>query len=821
MDIVDSDDVDVINSEFANNNLTNSFVADIVESSNVSLVNDEFTLNKGDENSSVMDIVNSGDIIIDDAVISNNTVLGNNSVVNIIDSDVDIFDLVLANNTADNGSVISIDSDCEVYVSNLTKYNNTNNYKHRDVSYETSVVINSSDIHVGDVAVVNVSVISSYPYTITGIVVVMSNGDSYYFSLTDDKYSFSIDGLKEGIYNITAIYMGNEYIDETVSNTVVINVSKVDDFKFTLNNTNITTSESLVMNLPSDASGNVSVIIDNESFIVPVVDGKAIIDGNDLPLGSNIINASYSGDDKYVHKNLSDIIKVKCDNYDIIIEDKDLVYGDDLIIDLPNQASGNVSVTIGNESFNIPIDNGKVVVPADSLPIGFTNITVNYAGDDKYDPNVLSDVVSVRLGNYTLDVDSDVIVHGDDLVIGLPSDASGNVSVTIGNDTVVVPVVDGKATVSTENISNGDYNVSISYSGDDKYAPQDSVVNISVVSGIVVTAPDVVKYYGGPERFVVNVADIKGKGIANKIVEIVINGVSYTRVTNDDGNVSFPLNLPSGEYSVLINVDNESYNSSVTINPTIIGDDLVKVYKNDSQYYVTVYGFDGEYLAPGSIVTFNINGVFYTRSVGENGRVKLNINLLQGTYIITANNTVTGEVCANNVTVISRIVDNHDLVKYFRNDSQYYVTLLDDYGNPVGAGEKVTFNINGVFYTRQTNARGVAKLNINLPEGEYIITAEYKGCLVSNKIVVLPTLTGNDLVKKYGTRDQFVVNVLDGQGNPYANQSVTFNINGVFYNRVSDVNGQAKLNINLPAGEYIITSSYNGASISNKVTVIN
>ena len=817
--INDSDDIDVTNSEFANNILTDSSVADIRESSNVSLINDKFTLNTGDENSSVIDIVNSEDIIIDDAIISNNTVLGNNNIVNIINSDADISDSILANNTADNGTVISIDSDCEVYVNNITKYNNTNNYKHRDISYETSVVINSNDIHVGDVAVVNASIITGSPYRISGIITVIANDNSYYFTLTDDKGSFSIPGLKEGIYNITAIYSGNEYIDETVSNTIVINVSKVDDFNFTLNNTHITTSESLVMNLPSDASGNVSVTIGNESFVVPVVDGKAVIEGNDLPLGSNVINASYSGDDKYVSKDLSDIIEVKCDNYNIIIENKDLVYGDDLIIDLPNGTSGSVSVTIGNESFNIPIDNGKVVVPADKLPIGFNNITVDYAGDDKYDPNVLSDIVSVRLNNYTLDIGSDVIVHGDDLVIDLPSDASGNVSVTIGNESFVVPVVDGKATVSTENISNGDYNVSISYSGDDKYVPRDSVVNISVVPAFVVTAPDVVKYYGGPERFIVNVADVKGKGIANKTVEIIINGVSYTRVTNDDGNVSFPLNLPSGEYPVLINVDNESCNSSVVINPTIIGDDLVKVYKNDSQYYVTVYGFDGEYLAPGSIVTFNINGVFYNRSVGNDGRVKLNINLPQGTYIITANNTVTGEVCAHNVTVISRITDNNDLVKYFRNSSQYCVTLLDDYGNPVGAGVNVTFNINGVFYTRQTNASGVAKLNINLPEGKYIITAEYNGCVVSNNIVVLPTLTGNDLVKKYGTRDQFVVNVLDGQGNPNANQTVTFNINGVLYNRVSDINGQAKLNINLPAGEYIITSSYNGSSISNKVTV--
>ena len=48
---------------------------------------------------------------------------------------------------------------------------------------------------------------------------------------------------------------------------------------------------------------------------------------------------------------------------------------------------------------------------------------------------------------------------------------------------------------------------------------------------------------------------------------------------------------------------------------------------------------------------------------------------------------------------------------------------------------------------------------------------------------------------------------------------LTFNVNGIFYNRLTDSNGQAALNIRLPPGEYIITSSFNGANIANKITI--
>ena len=337
---------------------------------------------------------------------------------------------------------------------------------------------------------------------------------------------------------------------------------------------------------------------------------------------------------------------------------------------------------------------------------------------------------------------------------------------------------------------------------------------------IVIDAPEVVKFYKGPERFIVTVTDNRGNVLANQSVGITINGVTYTRTTDENGTASMALGLNSGYYEVIASAGNSTFESSVTILPTVYGDDIVKVFKNGTQYYATFIDTEGNYLANGTEVTFNINGVMYKRYInGTEGKARLNINLPQGEYIITAINPVNGEMAANNITVLPSITNNADLVKYFKNESQYVVTVLGADGNPVGAGENVSFNINGVFYTRTTNESGQAKLSINLEPGDYIITADYNGCKVSNNITVLPVLNATDLTKKFGTPNPFVVTLVDGQGKAYAGQNVTFNINGVFYQRTTDDSGNAKLNINLMAGEYIITSSYNGANIANKVTV--
>ena len=354
------------------------------------------------------------------------------------------------------------------------------------------------------------------------------------------------------------------------------------------------------------------------------------------------------------------------------------------------------------------------------------------------------------------------------------------------------------------------------------------VQNLTVISYIetVLTAESVEMYYHDGSRFIVYLRDIDGNPLVNQSVMIKINGRQYNRTTSENGSASIALNLDSGNYGVdvVFNSQIEKYlscnaTSTVSILPTVIGNNVIKVFRNDTQYYATFKDFDAKYLPNGTNVLFNINGVFYYRAVNENGVARLNINLIAGEYILTAVNPKTGEKASNNITVLSKITENNNLVKYFRNDSQYTVKLIGNDGRTVGAGEIVTFNINGVFYTRTTNASGIAKLNINLVPGDYIITAEYGECKVSNKITVLPVLSAEDITMKYRDGTKFVATLVDGQGKAFKNQNIQFNINGVFYNRITDSNGQAKLNINLLAGEYIITSTYNGVNIANTIKI--
>ena len=379
-------------------------------------------------------------------------------------------------------------------------------------------------------------------------------------------------------------------------------------------------------------------------------------------------------------------------------------------------------------------------------------------------------------------------------------------------------VENGTASISIPDLKEGNYTAKVTYCGDDKYDPVSADVAIEVEDSFEVIAPDVVKYFSGPERFNVYVLD-NGKGVAGEDVSITINGVTYIRTTDENGTASLALNIPSGNYTYVVEVKvaDVELNASVIVKPTIYADDVVKVYRNGTQYYALFLDGEGNPLVDTN-VSFNIHGVFYNRTTNGTGWARLNINLEKGEYILTAINPVTGEMKTNNITVLSNL-ETSDLTKYYKNESQFVARVLTSDGSYAGAGESVKFNINGVFYTRTTNATGHVELNINLAPGEYVITSYYGDCAESNNIKVLPVLSADDLVMSYKDGSQFTAHLLDGEGNAYAGQTVAFNVHGILYNRTTDSNGDAKLNINLMSGEYIITSSYNGANIANTIKI--
>ena len=450
---------------------------------------------------------------------------------------------------------------------------------------------------------------------------------------------------------------------------------------------------------------------------------------------------------------------------------------------------------------------------------GPCEIFVNYTGDldNSYSSNMT--IVSVKNTQMNVSVSDSDSASNVTFTVDFDHVANGFVFVTIGGVTYNATVLGKEAKVIVPPLAVGKYDAIVSYNG---VVNKTVAVNISPDRNPVLNISDIVMIYKDGTRMVAVLTDYKSNPIANATVYFTINGVTYVRTTDANGSASIGLNLGSGVYgaSVYYNgsdmYDKVSKNITVTINPTVLADDLVKMYKNATKFSAKFTDSTGKALV-NSDVRFNINGVFYTRTTDANGVASLAINLRPGDYILTAYNPVNGEQKGFNITVKSLIVQN-DLTKYYLNASRFQATIYNKDGS-LAVNKNVTFNINGVFYIRTTDSNGVVSLAINLRPGDYIITTIFDGLDIGNKVTVLPTLVTKDLNMKYLDGSNFTAQTLDSQGKALANQTVSFNVNGVFYHRITNEDGIASLRIRLMAGEYIITSYWNNFQTGNTIKI--
>lgn len=285
--------------------------------------------------------------------------------------------------------------------------------------------------------------------------------------------------------------------------------------------------------------------------------------------------------------------------------------------------------------------------------------------------------------------------------------------------------------------------------------------------------------------------------------------VSAVGAASDVGNVvSFDDDVETGDLDVdppsgIDDINNVTYSKSEdTREPVIYGEDLSMYYKNGSRYEVSIYQ-DGKLINSqnnDSKVIFNVNGVNYTKEL-VNGKASIGINLNPGNYTITTFYHYTDGLATktNNIEVLSTIQAN-DVVKFFRNGTQYCAKFLDGCGSPL-VNASVIFNINGVLYKKQTDDNGMARLNINLFPGEYILTAIHlNGEEKANIIKVLTTISAEDISLIENKSGVFVLKTHDGARN------VSITINGVEYIVQTDDGGVATLNVSLSKGNHAVLS---------------
>lgn len=327
----------------------------------------------------------------------------------------------------------------------------------------------------------------------------------------------------------------------------------------------------------------------------------------------------------------------------------------------------------------------------------------------------------------------------------------------------------------------------------------------------------------------VNIKDNKtGLAVDFGIVEIYLNNklISSNNVTGLAISKSITVDESKSFYNIsVIYKGNNKYAdssnsailriSSIPLETVIISKDLTKYYKNGSQFDVVLKDVLGNVLV-GKIVKITINGVTYNKITNDKGEARLSINLFPGVYNITVlfedDDNYVKSLNTHKIVVLSKIITK------FVDNNKFIVKLVNDDGTPK-TNASLAIIANGVQYNRITNGSGEARLNVRLNPNNYIFAVTDGQEVVSSSVNVLSTIETSDISMFYKDGTKYSVKLCDLDGNIMPNKNVAITINGVTYNKVTDSNGVAYLNINLNPGTYSVWATYGDKTVCNTVSI--
>ncbi|WP_298499480.1 Ig-like domain-containing protein, partial [uncultured Methanobrevibacter sp.] len=448
------------------------------------------------------------------------------------------------------------------------EYSGDDNYEdaHTTASFTVSKVKSNvsaiiTDIDVGE----NVTVTVFVPNDATGQVLIDIDGVGYYVNVTDGIGVTQIPRMPNGIYPVNLTYVGDDkYLPST--NNTVFNVNKVPSFVIpTAKNINVGENEIIVFDVPSDATGTLSVVINGENFTfdldellsvpiydagvftVAVSDGKGVLVLSGLSAGEYNVSVTYNGNYKYLKSTNSTVFTVSQSASDIDVVD----LGNGTVkVYVSDNATGNVTVKVGNQTYVAEIRDGVAVINLDNTSAGKHDIEVIYSGDDSHSAKTVESEVYIPKKQTPISVTAqDIYVEDNEhIVVTVPEDATGTVIIEINAQTYNATIKDGQAVFDIKGLAFGNKTVAVTYLGDDRYAENFTTGQFEVKKlPSTAKATSMTVKYGSDEVIRIDVPqDATGR------VTVRIDGVDYSgEIIKGKVKLVVP-NLPAGNYDATV-----------------------------------------------------------------------------------------------------------------------------------------------------------------------------------------------------------------------------------------------------------------------------
>ncbi|MBO5152182.1 MAG: Ig-like domain-containing protein, partial [Methanobrevibacter sp.] len=411
-------------------------------------------------------------------------------------------------------------------------------------------------------------------------------------------------------------------------------------------------SESMANLTPADA-GNLTFNSSNESVVKVTVGGLIVAVGE----GNATVTVSFAGNDVYAAaENKTISVSVTLNDASVIVENDTLNLNIGDKFDLNATAVPDledIQYNSSDESVAVVDENGTVTAVSEGTAI----ITLTVGDGVMYALNSTNVTVTVTKFDAKINASADDIFEGEvaNVIVLLPGDATGNVTVFLNGDSKVININDTTVRglngalsmlITYDNLTVGNYVVIAMYSGDDKYNPSNDfamfeVLNPPKKNATMNVSADTVTEGENATVNVVLPSDAIGNVTVGNITVPVVNGTANVTISGlAVGNTTLPVTY-SGD---------DNYNPAET-NVTVTVLNKPKIDSNIDVSAEDIY--EGEVanvivLLPGSAtgnVTIVLNGKSKVINInnstvrGFNGALSMLVsydNLTVGNYVVLA-----------------------------------------------------------------------------------------------------------------------------------------------------------------------------------------
>ncbi len=706
------------------------------------------------------------------------------------------------------------------------------------VSFETLIQSGDVEVTLNDVFKENENVFVTIDVPkAANVTIQIDNGDKIIYALNAGANSVDLGMLSYGNHTIWISY--NTTLDDGnlsfYSNYLSLFVGDDGHWLYLPDPLVLDDDDTIKFNFGEDAEGNISVCIDGELVSnITLVNGVANFTLTDLVFGENkygehTYNITYSGDknhDKLSRTGVFNVTYLFKD--DIVSEGYPLKESYSVTIILPEDAAGNVTLTVdgGTDSLELSggdllradsksitihfaeVKNGKAIFNLKNLAMGEHILDVTYSGDDKYPKASYSTILNVSYYAVVGDFE-----NGNKIVsLMLPNNATGNLTVYNDNRKSLLysaAVTGGKASIDLSNVSVGIYDIRAYYDGSD-YDVKSFATTFKVMPKVDITQDVVI---GDNATIFADLDNSRGHLL------ILIDGLNPALIEiNDEGIVNYTFstdNFSKGNHTVTFQYIGNSFDSDVfnTLDETTGRYVSVKYYLNmlPLNASITTNSDSDEWLtidcgnATGTIEVF-VDGVKYAVVGIVDGIAKIDISQFKdGNYKFTFKYSgdrmyadFTKDLDVSIVHKYASVIAN-DLNAVYLAGNRYSVVVFTKDGQ-LANGVMVTFLLDNMAYgSAVTNANGVASIAISSLPGSYKITSKALGVSATKTLNVKHLISlKKATVKKSAKKLVITATLAKVNGKYIKGKKITFKFNGKKYKVKTNKKGVAKLTIKKP-----------------------